>query len=350
MSAKRESSKCSEEDKEPPPDHHQPQVKKLKSSEPDLTIFLGTESKPFYYHSAILANYSDYIDTMLASPMLESKSLEIRFPDIEPEVWLKIIALLEDPTKARDITVQEAMQFSPIYDKYDFQKGCLLCSRVLTEYIEEKQPTLDLNLRVDIFVLADRLGLKQAYEACLEDFRLYNKIMLTEDHLKKLAPLIAKEKNLLDYMNSAKEDVLSPLWPRTFVLEQSLIVAEQALKQSIPKILLSGCGEDKILVRDSNDDGIFRATYMVKWGPDINNAVRFALLRRAGSDWGINGERFPGRDEDGHRDLSVIVTIPLWRAPNSANMPLPPITGWQAVDELAAVGLKLQYIYRGGEE
>ena len=37
MSAKRESSKCSEEDKELPPDHHQPQVKKLKSSEPDLT-------------------------------------------------------------------------------------------------------------------------------------------------------------------------------------------------------------------------------------------------------------------------------------------------------------------------
>ena len=283
--------------------------------------------------------------------MLESKSLEIRFPDIEPEVWLKIIALLEDPTKARDITVQEAMQFSPIYDKYDFQKGCLLCSRVLTEYIEEKQPTLDLNLRVDIFLLADRLGLKQVYEACLEDFRQYNKIMFTEDHLKKLAPLIAKERNLLDYMDSAKEDVLSPLWPRTFVLEQSLIAAEQALKLSIPKIqiLLSGCGRDKILARHSNDDSIFRSNCLIKW-PDIDNAVRFALLRRAGSDWGIYGERFPGRDEDGHRDLSAIVTIPLWRAPNSANMPLPPITGWQAVDELAAVGLKLQYIYRGGEE
>ena len=246
-----------EDEKEPGseqlPVMNQLPVKKLTSSKPDLTIFLGTESKPFHCHSAIMASHSGYIDTMLVSPMLESKSLEIRFPYTESEVWLKIIALLEDPILAREMTVQEAMQFAPIYSMYDFRKGCQLCSHVLADYIEKKQPTLDLNLRVDIFLLADRLRLEQAYKvglelaynACVASFRKYFvsptiAIVFTEDQLRKLAPIIAKERNLLVYMNSTKKEVLSPLWPQNFVLKRSLYAAERTLQEATPQIRLSG--------------------------------------------------------------------------------------------------------------
>jgi hypothetical protein len=68
-------------------DSQGPERKKLRSSEPDLKITVGEKetSVVHWYHSPIMANHSQYIDTMLASPMKESKTYEISFPGIEPK-------------------------------------------------------------------------------------------------------------------------------------------------------------------------------------------------------------------------------------------------------------------------
>ena len=74
----------------------EPSPKKLKSvSDPDLKILIGDkffgEEEVHYYHSVVMAHHSNYIDTMLASPMKESQSHEIHFPDIEPKTWKKMM-------------------------------------------------------------------------------------------------------------------------------------------------------------------------------------------------------------------------------------------------------------------
>ena len=68
----------------------------LKSYPPDLEVIVGddgdgaeNEQKSFMYHGAMLANASEYIDTMLSLPMKEQQTRSISFPDIQPEEWLK---------------------------------------------------------------------------------------------------------------------------------------------------------------------------------------------------------------------------------------------------------------------
>ena len=333
------------------------ELTKLKSSEPDLTIFLGVEGKPSSHHSVMMASHSAYIDTMLASSMRESRTLEIRFPEIPPEVWSRMIALLEDPVKACEMTVLEAMEFAPIYDKYGFQKGSLLCSHVLARYIEENEDPIDLDLQVAIFDLADRLVLDKAYEACVSNFakRLADgetRIMFTEKQMEKLAPLIAKEGTLLSYAGAEKAEVLSPLFPQNFVLRQNLDAAKEQLEAAVTHIRVSGslCKADGIFVRQS-----FSHFTSARKGHFGGQEVKFEIQCVENVGWQIVGEPLPVLlevEDEVLEDWIGAETKTLWQIPNSANLLLPPHSGWQAVHEEARGGdLEVQYIYRlTGEE
>jgi len=61
-----------------------PPPQRLKCTEPDLTVLVGTPAQLFSCYPNILASHSEYIDTMLASSigLLERQTREIRFPDI----------------------------------------------------------------------------------------------------------------------------------------------------------------------------------------------------------------------------------------------------------------------------
>jgi hypothetical protein len=58
----------------------EPKPKRLHSAEPDLGVFIGAKKKEYRHHSQIMASFSSFIDTMLATPMRESQSLQISFP------------------------------------------------------------------------------------------------------------------------------------------------------------------------------------------------------------------------------------------------------------------------------
>jgi len=61
----------------------EPSPQKLRSaSEPDLKVVVGEERAVFHLRSVILATHSDYVDDLLASPMSESVTRELSFPDI----------------------------------------------------------------------------------------------------------------------------------------------------------------------------------------------------------------------------------------------------------------------------
>jgi len=314
----------SEEESKQQPQQEETEPKKLKSSEPDLTIFVGAEAKPFYYNSAIMANHSEYIDAMLASPMVESKTLEIRFPDIGVDEWLLMIGFLESPSKARKMMVEDAMIVAPLYDKYSFSEGRSLCSCVLEQYIKENKSD-EIDHRVDIVVLADRLHLTEAYQACIEYlvkmFENEFDFMLSENHVEKLASVFAKERCLLDWLELEKDEVLSPLFARFFVQRCALRETTQRLDSSIKAIRISGTTHSAV-----NGDYVstgFCDDYRGKLGRWGGQRLRFKVTR-SDNHWEVVGKTVDGGE-----------THILWRAPNFANYGVPPLTGWKAVHSLA---------------
>jgi len=106
-----------------------PKKKKMRSVEdPDLKVVVGPEDgeqQVFEHHSFLLANYSDYIDTLLDSPMAESQSRSLSFPDIQPSIWQKMISFVENPRASRRMTVSDAtvLSFSPTTTNTSFRKG-----------------------------------------------------------------------------------------------------------------------------------------------------------------------------------------------------------------------------------
>lgn len=200
-----------------------------------MTVIVDTKqnAKMFEYHSVIMANYSSYIDTLLTSSMKESKSRILQFPDIQVNDWLDMIAYLEDPTEARGMTVDDAIKFAPLYDKYEFHGGMALCSQVL----EEEVLTLELTHHLTIFELADKLGMACLYSKCVRWLQkrldpAYDGVELCVEQLRMLAPYIVKEQSLMSKaFTSDKDEVLSSMWPKFFLSEKRNWQAEQRKKR-----------------------------------------------------------------------------------------------------------------------
>jgi hypothetical protein len=103
----------------------------LKSSELDLEVVVGSDlQETFRHHSVILASYSEYIDTMLASPMREQETMRITFPDIEPAVWVRLLQFLE-PGGSQNMDVADIVELLPVYEKYQFQGAVKVCDEIL---------------------------------------------------------------------------------------------------------------------------------------------------------------------------------------------------------------------------
>jgi hypothetical protein len=121
----------------------------LKSYAPDLEVIVGDaedEKKSFMYHGAILANASEYIDTMLSMPMKEQQTRSISFPDIKPEKWLKWTQYVLVPAASVEFNLfsvddddnnnSDAMDVLQFYDKYQFRSGINLIDSKLSAKME----------------------------------------------------------------------------------------------------------------------------------------------------------------------------------------------------------------------
>ena len=184
-------------------------AKRLRSSEPDLKIILGSgdDTSTQWHHSASLALKSKYIDTMLSTPMREQESRTITFPDISPALWDKMNTFLDDPLAIRGMKPEDARDVALLYDKYEFTQGCKLCESVLLDYFNtlvtkrEKSRNLDIDMVIDLTVIALEANLRSAFDRgmCYLFLRLntptqthnpYTRNMFTEDHLKKIFPML----------------------------------------------------------------------------------------------------------------------------------------------------------------
>jgi hypothetical protein len=347
-----------------------PERKKLKSCEPDLKITVGgrngddNDATEYWYHASTMASHSNYIDTMLASPMQESNTYEIRFPDVARVTWDSMMKFLEAPAEARLMTAEDVMEVAPLYDQYDFPQGRKLCGQVLKEHFQDKKKILsNVGLFVDAVLLTDTAHINEAKEMgsksliqTIESRDLHSgPIIFTEDHMKKLAPLIAKEDSLFQCLTSSyivpsvktKEDILSPLFPFTFVLACKHSETYNVLQREVDGVKLTGTKSkaDGMFAKEFTNDFEYKTKRTGRWG---GVEVTFRITQeRDGWDWAITSQTLPVVDEDSDGDgeeawLNVVENI-LWKCPNSHNMPMPPRTGWISVDKMAHGKPELSY-------
>ena len=176
-----------------------PTVKRLRLSDPDLSIVVGEgdQQKTYECYSQIMAMYSGYIDAALALPMREHKTMTLTFPEIDPPVWDKMLTYLHlgaaPPECVNDVQV-----VFPWYDKYDFDAGLELCDTMLRQVIS--RPLLnDSNLDEStaamelLYLYAHRMTPATTHQAkkCLLKVLqsgLEGRISLEHGHICQLVP------------------------------------------------------------------------------------------------------------------------------------------------------------------
>ena len=225
----------------------------------------GEEETVQWYHSQTLASKSKYIDTMLAVPMREREDRVISFPDIEPDVWEKMIKFLDNPIAARCMNAKDAVEVAVFYDKYEFVDGRELCSLIMMDYMRdrsihkmEKRYTLDIDLIIDLVIVAHKANMddifKQGMKYILNKMNSteipYGSLMFTESQLEKLRPVLKYAKECR-YEGCSPPPLVRALldssieqsnFPKSFIQGSQQSNERDLLSNCISHIELSGAG------------------------------------------------------------------------------------------------------------
>lgn len=294
----------------------------IQLAQPDLRVVVGSHEEQIVEHrySLIMAIHSKYMDAMLASQMREAATKEICFPDISPHTWTMMMSVLEDPLRARDYSVENAIICMPFYDKYDFTKGYELSQHVIEVFLKGCDSSSDLRKILHVIRLVQDLDVESLKPTAISILKKNLELLAAED-FKVLAPLISRSKTLRMCFNDTikEEDVLSPIFP---VLAVNIMEHQQALKivaTAIPVIRLYGIRNTALSfhLEDLDDTTLWSlADADYRFGGEI---VHSFIQKEEESDWEITVSPY-SRDEE----------ITLWQCPNSVRAILPPKTGWVA--------------------
>ena len=365
----------------------EPESKKLRSSEPDLKVIIGSDEaekaaagaddekdddeaekqQPSvvtkWYHSQTLAAKSKYVDALLAAPMKESESKTITFPDISPETWDLMMKFIDNPIACRGMKAHDVVKVAKFYDKYEFTDGTVLCDVILEEYFKsihdnmyerKKNVAPDVDFIVDSVALAHDANLKKAYKegmhfiwrvlsfACAP----FGRTMFSEDHMKKLAPLLEEtDDGGIERDLSRRYDLKSDIFPKEFVNNCSNWLTIETMNRFISRIRVSGasctvdgdyCGDTPIFRTDDER--------RVEWGGVMMRPL--LQCRTTEEGWAIILETIPPLNEDGEPDYDSIVETLAWKAPHSGNLTFPPSEGWVPVHPLARGNIELTYVLK----
>jgi len=315
-----------------------------------------------WYHSPSLAAKSKYIDALLAAPMKESESRTITFPDISPETWELMIKFVDDPVASRSMKAEDVPKVAKYYDKYEFTGGTSLCDIILTEYFRAVKdpfkakstiPAPDVDFCVNSVVLAHEANLGKAFKQGMDFIWIMmrrtiapaGRTMFSEDHMKKLAPLLegTKHESWQRRATAEKYDFKSDTFPKEFVRFCSDWLTFDNINRFVHRIRLTGstCTADGDFSGHSQHGYKADDERTVEWKGVLQNVC---IELRDEKGWAIILKTIPPLDEDGDPDYDSIVETVAWRAPYSGNMHLPPSNGWVSVHPLARGDIKLTYV------
>lgn len=173
----------------------------LKSRDTDLEIAVGPEGEVFHCHSVIMASYSEYIDSMLSSPMKESTTMSISFPDIEPQLWKKMMKFLE-PGGSRDTSLADISEMLPVFDEYRFGIALATIDNVYADYLEMYRNRSISSLNKSIPLLSYQYELPRSKEMAVEYVRkIFTERIglgeLEDQDLRALLPMIHRDEEAL---------------------------------------------------------------------------------------------------------------------------------------------------------
>ena len=353
-------------------------VKRLRSSEPDLKVILGSSDDETvqWYHAPTLASKSNYIDTMLAVPMRERDDYVISFPDIKPDVWAKMMQFLDSPIAAREMSAKDVVEVAPLYDKYEFVEGMKLCSYVMMDYLSfnsicnnEKTYSVDVDLIINLLVVAyganmeDVLneGMKYIWAKMGSDDIPYGRLMFTDAQLDKLLPLIKHTKpegasgllsDMIEQPDFSKKYISNVQGQAEFILLMHCI--------SHIEVLGTDCDADGSYETiggwnnyEQCDD--YNSTF--QWGDQqvsfrVMYGVPISLQGCQDEDkfegWSIVRRSPPTGPfyEDWEVDIGSVVIKKCWIAPHSTNDRIPPLKGWIPCDPLAKGNPTIKYVLK----
>ena len=289
----------------------------------------GDTQKEYECHAAVLAMQSTFIDAMLASPMKESSDRVLRFPDLEPSTWEAMIKFLK-PLEFVEMNTEHALTVVAAYDKYDFVTGRECCDVVFSRIFDgvkvNAKPQNDLDSLIETYVLAHEKTLpktrekaRQYFGGCLQSSEQYGRLMFSEDHITKLAPLMEKD------------SLVKETFPKLFVDSASNCYLYKELEAAVCKIKVSGKLHASI----------------PGYGPWLFSRSRAGgdkfCLRTMGYNISIE------RTRDGwilRWELGIrLQTQTWWKCPYSAHRKvLPPKEGWESA---GGESIKIEYVYGG---
>jgi hypothetical protein len=234
--------------------------KKLKYSEPDLTVVVGSgdDQKTYIYHSVILAAHSDYIDTMLATPMKESETMKITFPDINPQTWEEIMEFIT-ASNLVSMSVDKAKRALPWFDKYEFRECKAACNEIFSHFLEKRNFLAVANLPgvIEILGAAHEYGLSACNDSIIIKLSSVlfgsswrNSLLhLTRHDIILLAPLLERYDTLWTFVHKILGDNLAhdkallltnPLFPDIFLERVKTLDLERVILQVCRRIDIRG--------------------------------------------------------------------------------------------------------------
>ena len=307
----------------------------------DLTIVLGVEGNETRSHNSyMLAFHSEYVDTMLANDMTESKSRRLSFPDIEPSQWDLMMSLLEVKGAIRTVTVDEVLTILPFYEKYQFHAGKATWDRFLSDHLEHLDNDKDFDAIIDLTAFAIEHNLESTMKAGA-DF-LHNLIKanlhvrLTYSHIEKVLFLFYSDAALSKVFEGCtldKDFVLSPCFSNFVSQHVKLAGIDQIIKPLLPKCIEGKSGTTSSTQKfqlNMEDNGDYTGSgYLKGYGSS------WTLTRQGGTiDWTIFAD-YNTNTKTGKK---------LWIRPGSFNMPCPPRKGWKpCCDEAEKTLVELKY-------
>ena len=147
--------------------------KRLKSAEPDFSILCRFDGKEetIQVHSVIMANNSNYFDTLLASGMEETESKTVTLDDVDPDHFRSAIGILEDPESILTVSPEDMMKVAPIYNRFEFKKGLILAEKILGKFLDDftdgegmAPVPPELKLIGDVILFSDEANLESLIE------------------------------------------------------------------------------------------------------------------------------------------------------------------------------------------
>lgn len=333
----------------------------------DLKITVGSSRKKrvVWYHSVSMASHSNYIDAMLSTPMKESGTKELSFPDISVSQWEAMMNFLTNPSASRHMKVQDAIELVRLYDKYDFRSGVDLCDDVLADLIDDVDESPDASdntdEKIEVIALGIELGLSYTLErgkcwfrTCIGDIPAL-KMQFTVEHIQKLQPMIVGDSDIsndLQDMLGQEVDVENSMFPAFFVSQFQLIAARNTVSKLVNVIEVSEC--EAAGTFDNTGDGTIDSSLTYnhrdrKYGR-VGEIDGYEIAKQEGKSWKIYK-----RVVEPGQGIYTLRTEALYECKGSRYATLPPRNGWKTqVRESMGGGLyslktvepKLKYFHK----